>query len=384
MRSLLLLSILPILVACTTLPESLEIEPSPGASARCRALVREIPSMKAVDTLDRLSDLIALDCKPEALRLGRWIRETYREKTYSVTRESLSVLLPEDAISEYVLESYERAYLSYVLAALEYSLGHPDRARVELRRGYREGKALLYNYGEDPVNVVLLATLWETLEEPDTARPFWMKAKALSDSTPELKGFAQKQIERLDKQDYRQWQVQRVGTMPELDWQTKFGGGHGAGYYDIYAKKPLPGTCASETGVTITTQPWIDKISLRHSSNYHPLLNAKTWVRLPIGVLYGAGVVAGGVAIATVGCAAASEEGGAELCGHAVGAGVQIASHAGEMTSFAIRPDLRHWKKVPAGFVITTKNSLAEEKCTPPTPPPPKPPTNWWKSGDQL
>jgi hypothetical protein len=382
MRSIATLFLLPLLAACTTLPSSLDIEPSPGASARCRALVRDIPSTNAIATLERFSDLISLDCTPEAIRLGRWIRETYREKNYSVSRESLSVLLPEDAMSEYVLESYERAYLSYVLAALEYTRGNVEGARVELRRGYREGKALLYNYGEDPVNVILLATLWETLEDPDTARPFWKKAIELTDTPPELKEFAQKQIERLDKHDYKQWQVRRLGAMPELDWKTKFGGGYGAGYYDIHPTGKMPSICKSETGAAISTAPWIEKIALRHSSNYHPLLNAKTWIRLPVGIIYGVGVVAGGVAIAGLGCGiATSGEGGGEVCGHALGAGVQVASHAGEVTSYAIRPDLRHWKKIPSGFVITTNETLEHEECLPPIPPPPKPKGNWWKTG---
>ncbi|MEK7358196.1 MAG: hypothetical protein AAB250_17250, partial [Bdellovibrionota bacterium] len=106
------LLVLALLSSCTTLPESLEIEASPKASRTCRRLVRDIPSMNAIATLDRFSDLVSSDCAPEAIMLGRWIRDNYREKTYSVARESFSVLIPEDAISEYVLESYERAYLS--------------------------------------------------------------------------------------------------------------------------------------------------------------------------------------------------------------------------------------------------------------------------------
>lgn len=364
-------------VGCTTLPESLDIEPSSHASGTCRRLVRDIPSMNAIATLDRFSDLIASDCTPEAIRLGRWIRETYREKTYSVARESFSVLMPEDAMSEYVLESYERAYLSYVLAALEYQRGDSEAARVELRRSYREGKAFLYNYGEDAVNVVLLATLWETLDDPDTARPFWLKASTLPDNAPELKKFAMAQVERIDKHEKASWQVRRIGSMPELDWQTRFGGGHGSGYYDIHATKPLPPVCTSTTGAVVPTQSWIDKIALRHSADYHPFLNAKTWVRLPIGILYGATVVAGGVAIAAAGCSADNGNG----CGEAIQLGGALASHAGDVTSFAIRPDLRHWTKVPSGFVISMLDDVASEPCHPPAPPPAK---NWWKFGGGL
>ena len=364
------------LSSCTTLPESLEIQASKNASRQCRDLVRDIPSTDAIATLDRFSDLVAAQCHREAITLGRWIRDHYREKNYSVARETASILIPEDVMTEYVLESYERAYLSFMLALEEMEIGHTDDAKVELRRDYREGKAFIYNFGDDPVNAMLVAALWESLDEPSTARSFWKRAGELNKDGSGLQIFAERQIERIDRGEIVHWHAVPTGQMPELDWASKLSAETGPSFYRVTPTKALPTTCTSDTGALITTSPWIDKISLRHNADYHPFLNAKTWVRLPIGILYGITTFSAGTAIAVGGCTAgigigskigdnrgAGEVAGG-ICRASLEVGVALASQASDVTSFAIRPDLRHWKKVPAAFLLTTKDEIREDSCS--------------------
>ena len=58
--------------------------------------------------------------------------------------------------------------------------------------------------------------------------------------------------------------------------------------------------CRSDTGVRLSTRSWFDKVAMRHSHAYHPLLNVQAWIRLPVGLTYalmpaaGAGIMVGG------------------------------------------------------------------------------------------
>ena len=100
------------------------------------------------------------------IEYGTQAQAEFRHKTFRVFKETASVFIPDGTLTDYVLESYERGYLSVLMAASYLHMRQLDDAKVELRRLDHEIFTTLYNYGEDPVNVLLSAVLWEQASEP--------------------------------------------------------------------------------------------------------------------------------------------------------------------------------------------------------------------------
>ena len=357
-----------VLTACTTLPYESTLQSSEIRDPACQVHVPHELIDDPLKALEMFTTLYEARCDKPALRLGRWIRQHSRDKSYSVSREIASVFMPEDVSSVYVLESYERAYLAVMMASIYLRQGDRDAAAVELRKSYGEGKALLYNYGDDPANQLLLAVFWENLGEPDSARPFWRGVSEASAEGSVVRKFADTRILEIDRGGAWQpmrWRVQALGRFPELDWSISFANS-GNGYYEIKTKDRHPAACRSDSAALISTESWLKKIRLRYEAEYHPLLNAKSWVRFPIGVAYGLTAFTAGAGVAVGGCAldaSAGSRGNSPLCETAVRAGVYLMASSVDVTSFALRPDIRHWRQVPIAFYVSRADS-SEDVCT--------------------
>ena len=344
-----------------------------GVPSQCGLFGEQLEWSHRITVLNHLSLAFTEGCDQAIFQYAGRAQEEFRHKTFSVSKETASVFLSDGALTEYVLESYERAYLSVLLAASYLRADHPEEAKVELRRLDHELFAPLYNFGEDPVNLVLSAVLWEVLGEPGDARTDWYRVAEPSSSSlltvdPVLQTFAREQVGRLDQGigPAPRWQVFGVGRFPSIDWKLKLFGSKN-GYYVIKPKPDFEATCLSETGVRLSTESWFSKIAHRHDHAYHPLLNIQSWIRLPIGVIYGmvpftlgAGVAVGGC----VGAASLGDKGGKGLCELAVYGGLGLMSTAPSVFKNTVRPDLRHWDLVPASFVITTAPDLPSESCS--------------------
>src|SRR5207247_8118850 len=127
----------------------------------------------------------------------------YRHKTHSVIKTTASIFLPEGALTAYILESYERGYLTVLLADSYLREKKAEAAKVELRRLDQELFAPIYNYGEDPVNLLMSAVLWWQLGAPGEARADWLSLRdqvgSLKGLEPEIRSFADRQLTRLDQ-----------------------------------------------------------------------------------------------------------------------------------------------------------------------------------------
>jgi predicted anti-sigma-YlaC factor YlaD len=120
----------------------------------------------------------------------------------------------------------------------------------------------------------------------------------------------------------------------------------------------------SGTGVLVSTESWFNKIAIRHSHAYHPLLNVQTWIRLPVGIVYSLVPVAAGAGVMVGGCALdAAGDGKGALCQLSVVGGIAIMSTAPRVLEGALRPDLRHWEEVPAAVVLTRVSEPKLEPC---------------------
>src|SRR3989449_1498715 len=144
--------------------------PRQQAKADCSTLTQGLDQSGQIETLNLLAKAFSQKCYDVVIRYGARAQTEYRHKTYSVIKETASIFLPEGALTAYILESYERGYLTVLLADSYVQEKKAEAAKVELRRLDQELFAPIYNYGEDPVNLLLSAVLWEQLGDPGEAR----------------------------------------------------------------------------------------------------------------------------------------------------------------------------------------------------------------------
>lgn len=162
-----------------------------------------------------------------------------------------------------------------------------------------------------------------------------------------------------------EWTIYSIGRFPDLTWDLRFFEATN-GYFSVEARELFLPACQSDTGLRLSTRSWFDKIALRHSHAYHPLLSAQTWIRLPVGLIYAIVPVAAGAGIVVGGCVVdLAADGRGQLCELAVMGGIALMRTAPVVLEGALHPDLRHWEHVPAAFLITRGPSPTAEDCLP-------------------
>jgi len=337
----------------------------------CSAIEQNINLSDRIGTLNRLADAFEERCYQTVITHGAKARSEFRHKTFSFLSETTNVFIPEGAFIDYVLESYERGYLSLLLAASYANAQKTEEAKVELRQLDHELFTPLYNYGEDPVNLLLSAVLWERVGEVNESRVDWLRLRDLGmmwkGQQDAVRSFAARQVDRIDDgQAFSEpWQVYGIRRFPELTWDLQFFGSTN-GYFSVKAKRDFLPACESETGVRLSTSSWFDKVAIRHHHGYHPLLNVQAWIRLPIGLTYSLIPLAAGAGVMVGGCVldvAAKGNGG--LCQLSVIGGIALMRTAPTVLEGALEPDLRHWEHVPAAFVVTRASRPELEPCLP-------------------
>lgn len=335
----------------------------------CSELERQINLSDRVDTLNKLADAFAVRCYDAVIVHGEKARSEFRYKTFSLMKETGNVFVPEGSFIDYVLESYERGYLSLLLAASYANVQKPEAARVELRQLDHELFTQLYNYGEDPVNLLLSAVLWERVGEVRESRVDWLRLRDLGlmwkGQQDAVRLFAARQVDRIDERadSSEPWHVYGIGRFPELTWDLQFFGSTN-GYFSVKANGEFLSACQSDTGVRLSTRSWFDKVAMRHSHGYHPLLNVQSWIRLPFGLTYSLVPLAAGAGIMVGGCVLdAAADGKGALCQLSVVGGVALMRTAPAVFEGALQPDLRHWEHVPAAFVVTRASRPELEPC---------------------
>ncbi len=334
----------------------------------CSEIEQQINLSDRIDTLNRLADAFAARCYDTVIVYGEKARSEFRHKTYSLFKETTNVFIPEGSFIDYVLESYERGYLSLLLAASYANVQKPEEAKVELRQLDHELFTPLYNYGEDPVNLLLSAVLWERVGKVNEARVDWLRLRDLGmmwkGQQDAVRVFAAREVARIDRPGFsEQWRVYGIGRFPELTWDLRFFGSTD-GYFSVKANMEFLPACQSDTGVRLSTQSWFDKVAMRHSHGYHPLLNVQSVDPIAVrsdlqpdsvgsrGRRHGRRVYVGWAG-----------KGEGALCQLSVIGGIALMRTAPVVLEGALRPDLRHWEHVPAAFVVTRASKLELEPC---------------------
>lgn len=339
------------------------------AKRSCGEIETTIDLSSRIETLKLLSEASRSRCDDLVVRYGSQARSQFRHKSFSLTREAANVFVPDGTFIEYVMESYERGYLSTLLAASYLRMQQVGEAKVELRDLDHELFAPIYNYGEDPINLLLSAVLWEKLGEIGEARVDWLRLRDLQFETKKvdkaLRAFAGERVNRIDQGEAtgESWRAYGIGTFPQVDWDLQFTNSTN-GYFSITPKEPFPPSCASPTGLRVSAESWFNKIAIRHSHAYHPLLNVQTWIRLPLGLTYSLIPVAAGAGVLIGGCAVdMAGKGTGALCQMSVIGGMAMMSTAPQVLEGSLRPDLRHWENIPAAVVVTRASEPWMEPC---------------------
>lgn len=335
----------------------------------CADIEQDIDFANRIEVLNLLSEASMAHCDNLVVTYGAQARSQFRHKTFSITRETANVFVPDGTFVEYVLESYERGYLSILLAMSYMQLQKAEDAKVELRDLDHELFAPIYNFGEDPVNLLLSAVLWEHLGDVREARVDWLRLRdfrifAMREDQL-LRRFAEQRVSQIDNGDGAgaEWHIYQVGRFPQVDWDLQFSNST-SGYFSITPKEPFTASCVSDTGVLVPTESWFNKLAIRHSHAYHPLLNVQTWIRLPIGLTYSLIPVAAGAGVMVGGCMLdAAGNGKGSLCQLSVVGGVALMRTAPQVLEGSLRPDLRHWEVVPAAVVVTRAPVPNLEPC---------------------
>ncbi len=340
-----------------------------STSQACSRLIVKASRENTDDQLNRVSDLYSLSCFKEVISLGSYLRTRYRSKFYQVSGELAEVLAPEGSFTSYVLESYERTYLSLLMAISYLNLRKEDAALVELRRARDEESAYLYSYGADPVLSMLQAALWDRFD-PTMARPHWKLLSEIPKEDPAFQPtivkFAVDRIQEIDRspQEKVRWRVAGIGNFPDLDWSTNFFN-FKQNSYNISSKSEFPAACSNADEALLPTGSWVHKISQRYKSDYHPMLYAKSLVRFPVAVTYGVVGVGLGVGLGVSGCiltAKVSSDG--KGCEESMKMTSYIIGKTGDFVKYTMKPDLRHWSKLPSAFFVSRlPYGFAPESC---------------------
>jgi hypothetical protein len=339
-----------LLAGCASQPKLRD--PRDFTSNECRVKFRENMDKDTNAQLDHVSDLFRGRCYEETIRVAEYIRSQRRDKYYSMTAEVAEVFTPEGSFTPYILESYERSYLALLTAVSHLNMNREEDALVELRQAVNEENARLYNHGEDPVISFLLAALWDRFDSA-LSRPHWKGLSERGDLDPVVRRFAKERLQDIDRAEDSKvhWRISGVGAFPELDWHSRFFSGKP---YKIVSQTPFPRACGGKRSLLLSTKSWVKKISTRYDSDYHPLLFTKSLLRFPVGMAYGAIVVTTGVGVGAGGCvlAASAKDSSGKLCGASLEFAGQIIGESANLVEFTLRPDMRHWKRVPIAFLI--------------------------------
>ena len=285
-------------------------------SLPCAQMETHIDFQDRIDTLRHIAKAFYSGCDEIVIAYGSQAQRDYRYKTFSVLKETSNIFLPDGTFIDYVMESYERGFLTVLLAMSYYREHNFEASKVELRRLEHEIFTPLYNHGVDPVNLLFSAVLWEMLGERHEAWVDWKRLASLEGLDDSIRTFASHRLQFLDtdKERPRDWGIYAMGSFPHIDWNVEILD-TANGYFSVNAQKKFPPGCSSATGVMISTNSWFQKIAMRHNSDYHPLLNAQSWMRLPVGVVYSFTTFTAGAGMAVGGCVLDGYvKGGGSLC----------------------------------------------------------------------
>ncbi len=102
-------------------------EVRPTFKKECGILDSHVDWSDRIKVLNLLSLAFSQKCDAAVIEYTELAQSDFRDKAFSFSREMAGVFLSDGVLTEYVLESYERAYLAYCLRRV---IGGPDKSRM--------------------------------------------------------------------------------------------------------------------------------------------------------------------------------------------------------------------------------------------------------------
>lgn len=325
-----------------------------------RTYEKALESNSSDKQLDLISLLFADSCFHETIQLGSFVRQKSHDKIYGISAEMAEVVTPEGTFTDYVMESYERTYLSLLMSISYLGLKDNENAQIELRRSQQEALAVTYNYGDDNVLRLLQAALWDRFD-PMMARPYWQSLRDNSGRDLSVRRFVDARLAAIDQHPSEKafWHITGFGYFAKMKGRFNF---FSAKSVEIWTEEPFPKSCSNQSGILMSTKPWADKLTTRYDSSYHPLLLGKSFARVPAGISYGVLGFSVGVAVGAGTCMLGAELGpvGGGVCDLGAAAALLIFTKTAQTVSKNFQPDLRHWESIPRSFYVTTQDKNDE------------------------
>ena len=350
-----------VFVSCATKPHLPKLQQI--SNPDCREYFLKSHQEKTQDQLNRVSELFSRMCYHETVALGKWLRERHRDKFYSVTGELAEFVVPEGTVTDYVLQSHERTYLSLLISLSYLKMEKIPEGQVELKRAYEEHRAQVYHSDNDLIFSTLLASLWDPFDV-SLSRPLWKNVAQAADPQSPLQTFSQMRIQEIDAHPDQtvNWNIEGFSYLPPLDWSFQLTQIDSQPFL-IQPQEAFPLNCQSSQDLVVSTEPWSKQVQYRQKKESYPLAYSKALTRIPVGLALGAVGTAGGAVIGLGGCGlAAQADGGAhELCEASIRLGFHLANESFQIATTAMKPDLRFWSKMPRALRVSRPHS-------PPTP----------------
>jgi hypothetical protein len=245
----------------------------------------------------------------------------------------------------------------------------PEDAKVELRRAYEESVAKLETQGQDRVTLLLLASIWDQLNEPKEAEPIYKRVVELSGKQDD--SIYKIALTRIKAGRPSPVYIYELGYMPllqkDLGRKINFRYPVTITYKDNqrledYISNMIP-PCKEGSTYVFGTQDWLKFLTDRYYFNDNPKTAAKKMARLPSTILYSTTVFIAGSYLTFL----AAKSGTAD--GIKAAAVFAVATPALTVDTFekGMAPDLRYWDGLPQAIVISNQEvDPATLKCVKP------------------
>lgn len=345
MHRILSVILIPCLFGCVLIPKK-KTSDYITSSSSCTEIISMARESRIEMRLNYLLPLYKKNCYQEVIALGSEIRQSNRDKYISISQELAEAVAYEGYSKEYVLEAYERIFLSILISISYQNLNQFPEAQIELNKAYDESVAKIYNSGEDEINTFLQALLWNRLSGYEKAAPFFRKIDETKEWHTHLKKFAKKIATEITRQKRSKTiDIYTLNQMPKVhfDWFEN--------YSEIFSPRLSVKDCISSDGIILTTADWVKQIESRDKDGKDPLLIYKRAARLPVASLLSALVIGIGVSVS------------ANAGGHSGEALAVTAILAYETFIGAMAPDMRYWYELPQAFYFGTDETLKTDPC---------------------
>jgi tetratricopeptide (TPR) repeat protein len=321
--------------------------------SNCLSVVGQLAAKEVLSQLDGIYPLYHRGCFSEVIALGQKLRDENRDKVYSLSRESAEVIVNEGQVKPYVLESFERTHLSYMIALSYLKIGKREEAKVELRRAIQEMNAQIYNSGTDELNLFFIGNLWESLGKKEEALPAYRRIVGMVLPESTWRQIAEDRIRILEnpkKSKSPSLHIYAIGNFPNIIyWGSKE-------FQESYPNGYSLKNCSSQSGVLLNIAPWSAQVAAR-GQDKDEVSTYKRWARSPATLLYTAGVLLAGGAIFY---AAQPYIDSGELGFYWALGTLFVASRT---FTTGTGPDMRYWSELPSAYIFTEKSDIQSEPC---------------------